>query len=640
LTGTITLSTALPDLSTDIILAGPGPSALTVARSGAAETPAFRIFNVTAGANVEISGLTVTGGLVLNVGTDGLARGGGIENLGTLSISDVTVSGNTAGKPGPLSSGTPGEGGGIDNAGKLSITDATIIGNSAIVVSILPNQGLGFIGGGINNTGTLSLTHASFTNNSGGAIQNSGNLSVTGSIFDDNTGGGTGAGAIGNSGVLSVTDSTFSGNTSYSGGGGIKNSGTASLVNSVFSGNATHNLGGAGAYNAGTLLINGVTFTGNAAEGGGGAILNFGNLTVTSSTFARNSAKSTFFGNRIPSPGSGGAIFNQATASITNSTFYENSVQGLIDSFYGLFGGEGGGIFNSSMLTLAYVTIDGNAAIADESGRPGSGGGVATDGQAAEVTSIDSIFENSQGGNVSVTSGAIFRSLGHNLFSDSPNFADTRTDLINTNALLGPLADNGGPTPTQALPPGSPAIDAGVSIPNTATDQRGVPRPQGYAPDIGAFESPYFASPRVVNLQRLGVHMRPTEIVVTFSEPMDASSAEAMVNYRLVSAGPDHRFGTRDDRAIHIRSVRYDATLHTVTLRPIRRLPLRRTFQLTINGTPPTGLKDTAGVFLDGAGTGHPGTDYVARINAKLLVPPISNHVGGHTEVAHRLTHR
>src|SRR5687768_8208904 len=61
-TGTITLLTALPELSTDVIVSGPGASALAVARSAAAGTPAFRIFAVEAGAEVAISGLTITGG--------------------------------------------------------------------------------------------------------------------------------------------------------------------------------------------------------------------------------------------------------------------------------------------------------------------------------------------------------------------------------------------------------------------------------------------------------------------------------------------------------------------------------------------------------------------------------------------------
>jgi hypothetical protein len=79
--------------------------------------------------------------------------------------------------------------------------------------------------------------------------------------------------------------------------------------------------------------------------------------------------------------------------------------------------------------------------------------------------------------------------LGHNLFSDTPGVALDPTDLINTDPLLGPLADNGGPTLTHALLPGSPALDAGVAVAGVTTDQRGIPRPQGSAPDIGAFES-------------------------------------------------------------------------------------------------------------------------------------------------------
>jgi hypothetical protein len=103
---------------------------------------------------------------------------------------------------------------------------------------------------------------------------------------------------------------------------------------------------------------------------------------------------------------------------------------------------------------------------------------------------------------------------------------------------------------------------------------------------------------------------------------MDAASAEDLADYRLVFAGPDHRFGTRDDRAIRIRYVRYHATSDTVTIRPAHRLPLRQRYQLTILGTPPAGLMDTAGFFLDGVGTGQQGSNYVTVISDKLLVPP------------------
>jgi hypothetical protein len=63
------------------------------------------------------------------------------------------------------------------------------------------------------------------------------------------------------------------------------------------------------------------------------------------------------------------------------------------------------------------------------------------------------------------------------------------SDMINGNALLGALADNGGPTLTHALLTGSPAIDAGNGAACSTTDQRGITRPQGAQCDIGSFEA-------------------------------------------------------------------------------------------------------------------------------------------------------
>jgi hypothetical protein len=77
---------------------------------------------------------------------------------------------------------------------------------------------------------------------------------------------------------------------------------------------------------------------------------------------------------------------------------------------------------------------------------------------------------------------------GHNLSSDGTcNFTNVGS-LNNTDAKIGTLDSNGGPTLTIALLPGSPAIDAGDTSLALATDQRGFPRPAGLAVDIGAFE--------------------------------------------------------------------------------------------------------------------------------------------------------
>jgi uncharacterized repeat protein (TIGR01451 family) len=81
-------------------------------------------------------------------------------------------------------------------------------------------------------------------------------------------------------------------------------------------------------------------------------------------------------------------------------------------------------------------------------------------------------------------------SAGHNLSSDGSCSFSAPGDLNTTNPLLGPLADNGGPTATHALQPNSPAIDAGSpDCPPPATDQRGIIRAQGPACDIGAYEA-------------------------------------------------------------------------------------------------------------------------------------------------------
>jgi hypothetical protein len=86
--------------------------------------------------------------------------------------------------------------------------------------------------------------------------------------------------------------------------------------------------------------------------------------------------------------------------------------------------------------------------------------------------------------------GPINESRGYNLDSGTTCGLTKTTDLTNTNAMLGSLANNGGPTLTMALLPGSPAIDHGGTAANgcPATDQRGVSRPQGPACDIGAYE--------------------------------------------------------------------------------------------------------------------------------------------------------
>jgi hypothetical protein len=228
--------------------------------------------------------------------------------------------------------------------------------------------------------------------------------------------------------------------------------------------------GGGGIFNGGTLTVTNSTVSGNTARGmpgKGGGIFNGGTLTVTNSTVTGNSVSGAF------GAGVGGGIENQGTAEVNNSTVTGNTSSG-----------GGGGIGNlQGSVTINNSTISGNSA------RSGDGGGI--DGTA---TLQNSIVASNPGGNChgGVTSN------GYNLSSDyTCNFHNTG-DLNNTDPKLGPLQNNGGPTKTEALLDGSPAIDAGNPSGCTygsghllTTDQRGMPRPDHEDTggcDMGAYE--------------------------------------------------------------------------------------------------------------------------------------------------------
>jgi hypothetical protein len=160
----------------------------------------------------------------------------------------------------------------------------------------------------------------------------------------------------------------------------------------------------------------------------------------------------------------------------------------------------GGGIFSigrnsgNATLTVFGTTLAFNSASS-------SGGGFYLDGTSSGLSKLevgDTILKaGPAGANISSASGTVV-SDGYNLSSDGGSGLLTNvTDQINTDPQLGPLKDNGGPTPTMALKSGSPAIDKGKSF-GLTTDQRGAPRPfdfaavanatGGDASDIGAFE--------------------------------------------------------------------------------------------------------------------------------------------------------
>ncbi len=353
-------------------------------------------------------------------------------------------------------------------------------------------------GGGILNSGTLELTRVTLDSNEaasiggqGGAIYNQGSLTVSDALFTNNTGNQGGGGlyngpTIGPAVTASITNTTFdTNNTLSAGGGAIYNSDAATLdvTSGTFANNAAPWDGGAIQNAGGSVTISGSLIHQNtinlSGDGGGLSNEDDGVMTVTNSTISDNTANN------------GGGIRNVETASLTivNTTISGNSV-----TFFG------GGIVNqgSATLTLSNATISGNQA-------PGSSGGgiwnnATVDAQntliaANTATNGRDIFDNGGTGT--------FNSLGHNLIGVSDGASGftngVNGDIIGSSgtpidAMLGPLQDNGGPTLTHNLLPGSPAIDAGSDADAPATDQRGVFRPQDgngdgtSIVDIGAVE--------------------------------------------------------------------------------------------------------------------------------------------------------
>ncbi|MCX6032343.1 MAG: right-handed parallel beta-helix repeat-containing protein [Chloroflexi bacterium] len=351
----------------------------------------------------------------------------------------------------------------IGASGVVTLTHMTIVSGTASS------------GGGIYNGGTLTVRNSTLTYNAaigggGGGAYNDGTLTVVNSTLSNNSASGNG-GAILSSGSLTITSATVFSNTAGGNGGGIRAWGGATIERSTLSGN-TANQGG-GIYTTGKTKVISSTLSGNSASDYGGAIANYdyGNLTIEASTL---------MGNHTAYGGGGLYVYNWATTILLNSTIEGNSVDSVNKDGYG-----GGIDQNGGTLDARNSTITGNTASS------GLGAGLVNWAGPLDLTNM--VIAYNAGGDCRNLLPGDLDKKDNNLIGDTASWAncgivnDARGNQVGIDPLLGPLADNGGPTLTRALLPESPAIDSG-STDCPAADQRGVPRSAG-ACDIGAFEA-------------------------------------------------------------------------------------------------------------------------------------------------------
>jgi|CXWL01.1.fsa_nt_gi hypothetical protein len=461
--------------------------------------------------------------------------GGGIFNIGDsgealLKLTDCRVTGNQAGGIG-VNGHLIGAGGGISNLGVSWRDPETPSNVRAVLFNTLVNENVAGFGGGVSSSAdddaTWTITNCDLNDNhgwSGGAINLSG-------------------------GSMTITDSRILRNRADAGGGGIANStshvrSTLTISKSTISQNSAPAGGGIanGSHVDGfaELKVDKSTISDNhAAAGGGlhnGAYLGIAIATITNSTLSGNSAEFE------PGPGSdtppgGGGVLNEcnrlvqcsAEVRLVNSTLSGNS------TIY-----KGGGILNyrqnsheaaRQRVTLDNCSLSGNSAdnggdniwneLAPDPDPPGPPPPCPTpppgfppcpppsppphDHAILELSNTILNGGYSGGGLRNVLGTLVSR--GYNLSSDGAGgdggsgpggLLDGPGDIRNTNPLLGPLRNNGGPTRTHALLSGSPAIDRGdpgfnpnIFTPPMLYDQRGPGflRVVNGRLDIGAFEA-------------------------------------------------------------------------------------------------------------------------------------------------------
>lgn len=455
---TITLATGLTTSVDDLTLSGPGADLLAIDGDNAS-----RVIEHLGYGMLTIDGLTIRNGSYVYSGPGiygGLAPGACVLSKRSVTISNSVIDHCSA-------SGWSVFGGAIDALGALYLTDSSVSGTTATAEATDISA---TVYGGAIYTAAAYVT--------GSTVDGAEIIASSTSAFSGMLGGGIfgfyGA-VLDHSRVAGVTAHVSAAKIAYAKGGGIASPNTIILTSSTVSGNSVHGTPGVGASGA---------YVYTSAIGGGGVYIMAIPRSVTypssitDSTISNNSAICDGDVGQY-TVGGGGGLGSWATkpVTITNSTISGNTSST-----------HGGGLYTRHMgsLELANSTVTDNSAP--------DGAGISDNGDQSPynlVTDSSIIAGNHLPGGDPLAEIVTAHSItGANNLIGSANVA-LPGDTLGGDPLLGPLADNGGPTPTHALLAGSPAIDAGSNPGGLASDQRGgsYVRVYGAAADIGAFES-------------------------------------------------------------------------------------------------------------------------------------------------------
>ena len=394
-----------------------------------------------------------------------------------------------------------------------SIEDLTIVGNGATVDGALLDRVVdSLISDADLEVRSLTVRRGRATGD-GGAIRARGPVVISGSTFTDNRATAQGGALLGPTVVVDST--SLSGNRAGTDGGAIR--ATSSLA--VTGGSVRSNLasGKGGGLSTGAATITGATIERNQAASGGGVHLTAGAAsTIVDTVIDDNVAayggggifsnapvtieRTSIEANRatLAGWGTGGGIQANAAVTLRSSTVADNvaavsggglAVAGVLDvstsTIHANTAGQGGGAVSLGTPARSESSIRLSTITANRLSGAGEGAGIEGDG-AVRFSGSVLANEGRDCWRISVASG------GYNVARACERL-NLPTDQVGP-APLGPLGDNGGPTRTRLPFAASTVLDAipvgtsGLCDASTATDQRGVARPDGGACDIGAVE--------------------------------------------------------------------------------------------------------------------------------------------------------